>query len=368
MRPACAGLWTSLALPVLKKTPKTSTVLIRSASEFAHYVGLSRSAVSRVLNQQPGLRPDTIARVRKAIEETGFTPNAHARHLRGKRTAMIGVCMENFLTPPSVEKLSVIDGLLRSRGYTTLIEVFNPGAGRKLVQHFLGLRVDGIIFIGNFAPDELGQRITELKRHATPHLVIDHLGIKHANSVSVDRAEAMRQVTNHLLDLGHRRFGLLGISGPYQTVTDRLYGIHGALAARGLDIASCTRSLDYLHTRTEHFNYGAVLAQAFARLPDRPTAYLAVNDETAIGALLEFQAQGLRVPEDFSIVGFNNQTICLVTKPNLSSVDHQIAKSMEVAVTTILGQIGRPISDEITAQLIAPKFIVRGSTGPAPRT
>ena len=349
----------------MSKSPK-GPLQIRSTAEFARYVGLSRSAVSRVLNNQQGLKQETIDRVKKAMDETGFTQNAHALHLRGKSPSMIGVCMENFITPPSVSKLSVLQNLLRDKGYSSLIEVLKPGTSQKVVRHFLSLRVDGIIFIGHFPPEELQERVVQLNRNSIPNLVVDNLGVQNANTVSLDRVGALVKVTDHLLDLGHRRFGLLGISGSFQTIADRLKGIRQALEKRGLDIATCVKSLDYLHQMGEHFQYGSMLARSFAKMPDMPTAFIAVDDETAIGAMLEFQALGLRIPEDLSIVGFNNQNICLMTRPLLTSVDQQIDRSMEVAADAILSQISHTRPGKFIEHTIDSLLIERGTTGPVP--
>ncbi len=306
--------------------PSKSSKRIHSTADLARYVGLSRSTISRVLNEQPGLRPETVQLVRKAMEETGFTVNAHALHLRCKRMALVGVCMENFATSTVVAKLALL------------------------------------VFIGHFKQEELQQRLSELKRIGTPHLVVDHLGLKDTHMVSLNRVQAMRHVTELFIRQGHRNFGLLGISGPYQTVIDRMTGIREGLAAHKLDITQCTVSLDYLHPRGDHFEHGQVLARSFATLPKRPTAFIAVNDETAIGAMLEFQALGLQVPNDLSIVGFNNQKICLMAKPSLSSVDQQVDKIMEAAVESILQQLEGPTPKKPIIKLIEGVFISRGST------
>src|ERR1051325_800771 len=116
-----------------KSKPQT---VIRSTAEFARHVGLARTTVSRVLNRQPGLKQKTIDRVQRALAETGFTPNLHAIHLKGKRTSMIGICMEDLATPPAVRKLATLQRVLRSRGFSSLIEVFTPGTGREVVRHF----------------------------------------------------------------------------------------------------------------------------------------------------------------------------------------------------------------------------------------
>jgi DNA-binding LacI/PurR family transcriptional regulator len=350
----------------LTKTSRKPPV-IRSTAEFAAYVGLSRSTVSRVLNGQSGLRAKNIQRVRAALEETGFTLNAHALHLRGKRSTVIGVCMENFLTPTAVMKVSLLQQQLRERGLTALIEVLEPQASRKTLQHFLSLRVGAIVFIGHFESEDLAERIDDLNRHGIPHLVIDAVGVDRANTISLDRVKAMAEVTTHLLKLGHRQFGLLGISGAFQTVNDRVRGIHQALRRHGLDPAKCVHSRDHLHTRKNHFEFGSQLGQSFCQLPHMPTAFMAVNDDTAVGALLEFQATGLRVPDDLSIVGFNNQNICLMTRPQLSSVDQQIERTVDVAVSTLLEQLGEPVRRQKMTRQIEPLFVVRGSTGPAKR-
>jgi DNA-binding LacI/PurR family transcriptional regulator len=217
--------------------------MLRSTADFARHVGLARTTVSRVLNGQPGLKQKTIDRVQRALAETGFTPNAHALHLKGKRTAMVGICMEDLLTPPAVRKLATLQQLLRKRGFSSLIEVFTPGTGRDVVRHFLSMRVEAVVFIGHFHREEIEARIVELIAHGTPHLVIDHYGLKNANTVSLDRSAAMVALMNHLLDLGHRSFGLLGIARAPTSRYDRLTGIHAALKARGLDFDEATLSL-----------------------------------------------------------------------------------------------------------------------------
>jgi DNA-binding LacI/PurR family transcriptional regulator len=345
--------------PKAKHTP-----LIRSTADFARHVGLARTTVSRVLNGQPGLRAKTIERVQQALAETGFTPNAHAMHLKGKRTSMVGICMEDLATPPAVRKLATLQRVLRTRGYSSLIEVFAPGNGRDVVRHFQSLRVEAVVFIGHFSPDEIEARILELNALGTPHVVIDHFGLKGANTVSLDRAAGMAMVVGHLYDLGHRTFGLLGgTKGPNSKI-DRLSGIQAALAARGLDFNSAVVSLDHLHERHNDFDYGRALAGSFLQLPHRPTAFLGYNDEIAIGALRGFQEAGLKVPRDLSLTGFNHQDICHMTWPTLTTVDQSIDETIDEAAELIVSQVGRPVRTRPIVRTITPKLVIGESTGP----
>jgi DNA-binding LacI/PurR family transcriptional regulator len=223
-----------------------------------------------------------------------------------------------------------------------------------------------VIFIGHFAPAELTQRVAELRRRKIAHVLIDQANVVGANSVSFDRAGAMHLVMNHLLDLGHRSFGLLGMDHPEQQTRDRLRGITEALAARGLDPATHTRSFDQAAPRDNDFTFGRELARAFARLEKPPTALVGVNDEVAIGAMLALEELGLSVPGDISVTGFNNQEICLMTSPHVTSVDQQIEPTVEIALGLLDEQLKHP-SDQPKVRMIEPTMIVRQSSGLAPR-
>ncbi len=341
--------------------------VIRSTADFADYVGLARTTVSRVLNGQPGLKQKTIDKVKRAMDETGFTPNAHALALRGKRTATIGICMETLLTPPAVRKLSSMQGLFRARNYSSLIEVLEPGDSRQVIRHFLSMRVDAVVFIGHFVEEEIAERVRELSAHGTPHLVMDQVGIEDANTIALDRAKGMAEIVRHLTGLGHTSFGLLALSGSFRSVRDRVSGIESALEAKGLSVLENTRSLDHLHVRTNDFDYGRMLAMSFAAEKKMPTALIALNDEIAIGALRGLQEAGVRVPQDVSVCGFNNQDICLMPTPRLTSVDQQIGKTIDLAADLLLSQIGQPPKKRPTVKMVDPLLVVRESTGPAKR-
>lgn len=339
--------------------------MIRSTAELARHIGLARTTVSRVLNGQPGLKPKTIARVQQALAETGFTPNAHAAQLRGKRAALVGVWMEDLATPPMVRKLATLQRVLRARGFASLIEVVAPGGGRDVVRHFQSLRVEAVVFIGHFVREEIEACIADLTRQGTPHVVMDHYGLAGASTVALDRAAGMELVMNHLLDLGHRTFGGLGMTKGPTGSNSRQAGIQAALRARGLDPEACIVSLDHLHERQGDFQYGRRLAASFAALRGRPTAYLGYNDEIALGALRGFQEAGFKVPRDLSITGFNNQEICLLTSPELTTVDQSIEATVAAVADFVVGRIGAGPPVRPVVRRIPPTLVVRESTGPA---
>lgn len=347
-------------------TPKHNPPVLRSTADLARYVGLARTTVSRVLNGQPGLRAKTIERVRRAMEETGFAPNAHATNLRRQRTGMIGVYMENLHTPPIVAKLAALQRQLKLRGCTTLIEVFESGTSRQTLGALLSLRVDAVVFIGHFDEAELTLRIADLRRLGTAHVVIDQVGIRGANTVSLDRAESMTRMIEHLWRLGHRKFGLLGFSGPHRSTRNRLQAAKDFLTAQGLDPDRESLSLDAHHERRNDLEFGRQLAHSFCAGVHPPSALVALNDEIAIGAIHGLQEKGYRVPEDVSVAGFNNLNLCLVSKPTLTSIDQQIEKTVAQAVKVLFAQIDGPDRDRVIRRWVTPVLHFRDSTGQAP--
>jgi DNA-binding LacI/PurR family transcriptional regulator len=163
---------------------------------------------------------------------------------------------------------------------------------------------------------------------------------------------------------GHRSFGLLGISAQLHGRLGRMHGIIAALAAHRLPFAQCTRSLDHLHVRENDFEFGRDVAGSFATLADRPTAYLALNDEIAIGAMHGLQAAGLEVPRAAAVVGFNNQEICAMTRPTLTSVDQQIEATSRAGAEVLLGQIDQPPRTKPILRTIEPRLVIRQSSDP----
>lgn len=339
---------------------------IRSTVDFARYVGLARTTVSRVLNGQPGLKQKTIDKVRRAMDETGFTVNAYALHLKGKRAASIGICVESLFTPPAVAKLAILQRRMRVRDVSSLIEVVDPEGMKMVVRSFLSLRVSAVVFIGHFNEAELTLRIEELNHHGVPHLVVDQAGIPNANTVALDRRRAMVEMTRHLLGLGHVSFGLLGLSGAPRSVQDRLSGMAEALSSAGLTLEGSTLSLDHLHPRTAgDLEFGRALARSFLAVKRVPTAFVALNDEIAVGAIHGFQEAGFRVPEDMSVSGFNNQDICKMVKPTLTSVDQQIEATVEAAADILGAKLGHPLARSPVVRTIQPLLVVRESTAKA---
>lgn len=347
--------------------PANSKVRITSTAAFARYVGLARTTVSRVLNNQPGLRPETVQRVRQAMEEVGFTPNPYAVFLLRGRTATIGICLRYMDAPAVHEKIFTLQRQLRERGYTALIELTRDDFAEteRIVRHFMLMRVEGVVFLGGFQPEHVLAAAAILKPQRTPLVVADQFDYAGQNTVTVDRARAMDELVVHLHGLGHRLFGLLGIRLNFLLNDSRVRGIQQGLERCGLSFDSAVEMVPLQPQGSRSYDYGKALAEAFLARRVKATAFLGLNDEVAVGAMWRFQQAGLRVPEDISITGFNNMEIAQHVTPTLTTVDQRIPEVMDAVVDGIMHAVEQPRL-RARKKVIAAELMLRGSTGPAP--
>src|SRR5947209_2111417 len=122
---------------------------IHSTAELARHLGLSRWAVSRALNGHSGVSAQTVAQVQSAMQEFGFTPSAHARGLRGRKTGAIGICFRELNTPVTIQKIAHVQRILSRKGYRPLFELteVDDGKGIEVINHFISLKVEGVLLI-----------------------------------------------------------------------------------------------------------------------------------------------------------------------------------------------------------------------------
>ncbi len=347
--------------------PAKPKIQITSTAAFARYVGLARTTVSRVFNNQPGLRPETVARVHRAMEEVGFRPNPYAVMLLRGRTGSIGMCVRYMDAPAVHAKVYALQRLLRASGFTVLIEMTREDYAEteRIVRHFMLMRMEGVVFVGGFEPDHIRAAAELLKPQGTPLVAADQFEYPGQNTVILDRAHAMEELIVHLHGLGHRMFGLLGIRLNFLQNDTRVRGIQRGLERCGLAFDSAVDRVPVTPTGSRSYDYGKALAEAFLARRTQATAFLGLNDEVAVGAMWRFQEAGMRVPDDISITGFNNMEISQHVTPMLTTVDQRIGDVMsavgEMIVQAIKSPGKRPRKRVIDAQLV-----LQGSIGPAP--
>lgn len=332
--------------------------MTRRLAEVAQKVGVSEATVSRVLNGKPGVSDATRKRVLTALDVLGYE---RPSKLRGERGRLVGLVLPELQNPIFPAFAEVMSAALAQQGYTSILCTQTAGGMTEAdyVELLLQYQVSGIVFAGGlYAEADASHahyaRLTE--RHLPTVLVnaaIDGLGFP---CVACDDAVAIGQGVGHLRSLGHSRIGLL--LGPTDHVPSnrKLAAARSVLESTGLTLPQerVVRSL-----------YSLEAAQAAARrlLSRGVTGIICASDLMALGAIRAARRQGIAVPADVSVVGFDDSSLMNFTDPPLTTVRQPIEPMGRMVVELLLAQIeGRAVNlGEIHFD---PELVVRGSTAP----
>ena len=323
--------------------------------EVAALAGVSQSAVSRVFTPGSSVSPKTAEKVRAAAAQLGYRPNVLARSLKSGKSRMIGLMvayLENYFYPEVVERLS---GELQKVGYHVLVFLAPISTVNvdQIVRELLDYQVDGIVMASVSMSSDLAARC-----HATgiPVVLFNRaLADPRLSSVTTDNAKGGRMLADYLVSTGHRNIAYIaGFSGA-STQIDREAGFRAGLQAAGMDL--CARA-------EGNFVYADAQRAArslFAR-PDRPDAVFVANDHMAIAVMdvLRFEL-GLRVPQDVSVVGFDDVPPAAWPAYDLTTVRQNVGQMVAETVQMLITQIteGTGISKHV---ILDAALIIRGST------
>ncbi|HEY2752978.1 LacI family DNA-binding transcriptional regulator [Phenylobacterium sp.] len=327
-------------------------------NDIARLASVSKKTVSRVINASPNVHKETRERIEAVIAEHGYAPDPQARGLAFRRSFLIGLVYDNPNPQYVVNmQLGLLDGM-KGSGYELVVHPCNRASPTFLadLRSFVERqKLFGVVLTPSVAEDE-----------GAAALLAD-IGCAYVRvaSVSVDRPERMIETRDrlggeaaaqHLADLGHKRVAF--ISGPpsFRSSRERREGFEAGLASRGLTLTSqCTKEGAYT------FESGIDCAKALLMLTPRPTAIFAGNDEMAAGVLQAARQMGVRVPEDLSVIGFDDFEIARRLWPSLTTIRTPTREIGRLAVQQLMGRADE--SREPKDRL--PSLVVRESTGPA---
>lgn len=326
--------------------------------DIAARCGISSATISRVLNHPELVRPELRERVQLILTEAGYVPHGAARSLASRRTRTMGAVVP---TVDSALFARVVDGLqqtIHDHGYQLLLASSNYSPAREAaeIRALIERGVDAMMLVGRSRSDE----VCELLRAKRIPFVATCLFEPEASWPTVgwdNHAEAAR-VADYLLDIGHRRFGIIaGVTADNDRAADRVAGYRAALARRGVGIPdACVIEKPY--TVPE----GRAAMAALLRLPQPPTAVLCGNDILAFGALQECLWLSVRVPQEISITGFDDIEMAAHCYPGMTTVHVPAYEVGWRAATVLLDAIKKqPASEHVRIDL---QLIVRGTTAP----
>ena len=341
--------------------PHHQAVTIR---DVARKAGVSPGTVSRVLNNSPLVNEETRGRILQVIEELHYRPNLIARRLSLGKTLVVAVIVPFFVRPAVFERLRGAVHALSQSPYDLVIHNIETLEQRDAgFSHILRRdRVDGALVI---SLPILDREITLITNADVPVVFIDtdHPALSLCHRLPVDDVAGGQAATEHLIQLGHSRIAFVGdyMVNPFHFTSsrDRYYGYCRALDAAGI------HARPQYYSEGEHDRHKAQLqARKLLALPERPTAIFAASDTQAIGVLEAARAAGLRVPEDLSVMGYDDIEMAEVLE--LTTMRQPLFESGRRGVELLLATLENPQLEPVRETMPA-ELVVRATTAPPPR-
>ncbi len=326
-----------------------------SMIDVAKRAGVSHQSVSRVLNTPDSVRPETRKRIEDAMKDLGYRRNAQARALKTQRTGMIGVVSQGVADFGPNRMTLAIEGAARERGYVTAVSVVqdaDPQTVDSTLNVFLSHGIEGIVVITPVPT--VAEAARQLSRR-TP-VVLMTSGLWPAENMGVagiDQECGARLATAHLLDLGHR--SIAHIAGPLDwfDARGRVAGWRQALAVAQIGAQPLVEAGGW----SAEAGYWA--GQELCTQGRLPSAVFAANDYLALGLIRAFDEQGIRVPHDVSVVGYDDVDAAGYFSPPLTTVRQPFAAAGRAALELLLDETGAFTG---VPQFIVPDLVVRSST------
>lgn len=286
-------------------------------NDIASLSGVSRTTVSRVLNNSGYVSEEAKKKVLEVIEKTGYVPSEHAKSLRTKKTKVIGVILPKISTETSSRVVDGIDSELSKHGYHILLGNSNldPGKEREQIRLLQSRRVDGIILVATNRDESLIRTVEEA------NIPVVALGQKlpGVSSVVYDDYAAAREVTSLFVKRGHRRIGFIGVSERDRAVGyERKQAYLDVMKEAGIEV-------DPAWVQEGVFNItsgGQAVRRMLRDSSQVPTGVFAVTDRLAIGAAKELEKDKMKIPDDVAIMGIGASELSEYVSPPLSTVDY----------------------------------------------
>ncbi len=291
-----------------------------SSKDVAKYAGVSQTTVSRVLNTPELVKPKTIEKVMKAIDELNYVPNDIARSLVQKKTGIITLISGPLHNPFFVDTTTAIVNYVNARGYKVNVYFGTEDNLESIYNSVLETRADAIILSSMLYEDDLFYKLEKL---GIPFIMYNRKHQENRHFVEIDNVEAGYIATNHILSLGHQ--DICWVGGPHEISTfyGRYKGFKNALNDSAIDIKTATS----FFTNTNKDDIERVFEEML-KLPTRPTAICAATDAIAIEILNLCLERGFQVPKDFNVIGIDNVELSKHHSIALTTVGLESEKSL----------------------------------------
>lgn len=328
-------------------------------NDVAKYAGVSIKTVSRVTNNEPSVKQATVDKVNEAIKALNYQPNLAARNLAGTKSYAIGFIYDN---PNAYYIIDMQNGILsacKDKGYELVIHPCNAKSDTicdELTQLVKHSRLAGLVLTPPLSEDpKVLKALSDIDANYVR--IIAGEGGKEQDGLTIlvnDKFGAV-EITQHLIDLGHKEIAFLSGDLHHESTKERLLGYKQALTKNHLNLNE-----DYIIEGKYSFESGVEGANALIKQKNRPTAIVACNDEIAAGALFAARLAGLDIPGDLSIVGFEDSPFSRQTWPKLTTVHQPNSEIAQVATELLIAK--RREQDAKFAKTFTPEPVIRDSS------
>jgi DNA-binding LacI/PurR family transcriptional regulator len=322
--------------------------------DVAKEAGVSIATVSKVINNNGNTTEKTKKKVLHAMEKLNYYPSAVASALTGKKTGTIGLLLPDISNPFYAQLARSIEDQAHELGMSVFMcsTEYDSIKERKYIDLLRRKQVDGFIVGSGFNDQSL---LESLESHSIPIVMVsqDIPSLK-VNTVTVDDYQGGYIATQHLISLGHKRIAI--ISERIKSSNKRIYGYKDAHEDFGLEIKD-----DYIIRTKGTIESGRKSLIELLQLPEPPSAIFATNELLAIGVIQEAREKSISIPDDLSIIGFDNTILATITIPTLTTVSQPIMEMGKKVVNILSDEIdGKNLKKQRT--LFLPELIIRGTT------
>ena len=323
--------------------------------DVAKVAGVSYATVSRALSGSPEIGESTRKRVVRICEEMGYTPNSVARSMVMKRTNIIGLIVTSIDNPFMSEMTAHLEIYARQCGYNLMVcnSSYDPKLEKDAFSLLMGRKVDGIILIP--VGSESYETLKTLTAQVPTVFIGENMIDLPENYVSVDNTTGMQQATEYLYSLGHRRILYLGARDNSMTHELRVNGYLNACKKLGIE-SKVLRNTGFRSSSQA----GYALAKEHFETSFSETAILCAADTLAIGVIQAAYEKGIRIPQDLSLMGFDNISFSALPPIGLTTVNQPKQELAVSALDMLLNRIKRPEAPH-TKTILSPSLVIRNS-------
>jgi len=327
--------------------------------DVAKALNLSPSTVSRALKDHPHIRKETKKKIIATAAEMGYRHNKFASSLRQKHTNTIGVVVPRLNSHFMASALAGIEKITSENGYGLIISQSQESWRKEIscVSTLFNSRVDGLIVSLAFETKNM-DHFDILFNRDIPVIFFDRVADCHGCiNVIIDNYKAGYEATSHMLQQGCKRIVHIGGNMLRNVYSERFRGFKQALYENNVEF---DQNLLFITDMSEQA--GIEVAGKLLKLRPRPDGIFTANDTTAVSVIVELEKAGIKIPEEIAVVGFNNEPISQVVKPNLTTVDYPAREIGEIAATSLIGQLKNSQSSNLSTIVLKHSLIIRDSS------